>query len=134
LLGGYRCCCCFFFFAHPWVPHIRNVAWTARDAASDAAGHLRALGLTAATIGVEPLPIEAADILRSELPAATLVDVTEPLEEMRAIEREDELDAMREGPEAVVEAMLATFEASRFGGTEREIVERLRPAADAAWP
>ncbi|WP_320669471.1 Xaa-Pro peptidase family protein [Patulibacter defluvii] len=111
-----------------WVPDLALEAWTAADAARIAGARLRDAGLARGRIGVE-LPYLTADAftaLRDALPHADLVDVSHPLEELRAVKRRDELDLMRRGATAVVDAMLATFAATRVGASEREIVERLR--------
>lgn len=110
-----------------WVSEIRNVTWSATDAAREAATQIRRLagGLR---IGIEPahLPLEAARALTSALPTATLVDATEPLEELRAVKTEAEIAMIRDGSRAVVDAMLATFATTRVGETKADIAERLR--------
>jgi len=112
----------------PWTPTVANVSWTAASAAEAAADQLRERGLGRARIGVEPpyLPSDAAQALERELPHATFVDVGQALEDLRAVKSELELDLMREGATAVVDAMLATFDGVSEGMTEIEVVERLR--------
>jgi Xaa-Pro aminopeptidase len=76
-------------------------------------------------VGVELpyLPAEAAATLAPQL---ELHDATQLLETLRAVKRPHELEIVRAGSTAVVDAMLATFEASRVGESKAEIFERLR--------
>lgn len=112
----------------PWTPHVDLVGWTAVGMVTAAAERLRDAGLATARIGIEPpyLTADGLDALRAALPDATLVDVALPLEELRAVKSPRELDVMRDGAVAVVDAMLATFAAIRPGMAEAEIAERLR--------
>jgi len=111
-----------------WVPEIRHETWGSRHAGVAAAAALATRGVTAGRIAVEPpyLPSDTADALRAELPDLELVDAAELLETLRAVKRDDELQALRTGAEAVVDAMLATLAATRIGDTKAEIAERLR--------
>jgi Xaa-Pro aminopeptidase len=111
-----------------WVPSIHNTAWSTRDAAQATAGQLHSLGLARARMGIEPafLPSDAMAVLAEALPEATFVDVTFALDELRAIKSPEELQIMRAGSEAVVDAMLATFAAIDAGASTREAVECLR--------
>jgi Xaa-Pro aminopeptidase len=111
-----------------WVREIRNAAWGSEHAAQLAADALRARGYAGATVGVELpyLPADAFAALQSALPGARFVDASELLEELRAVKRPDELDLLRRGATAVVDAMLATFGAVHPGDSKRQIAERLR--------
>lgn len=111
-----------------WVPEVRHETWGSRDAGEHAAAALRERGLGAARIAIEApyLPSDAAQALQAGLPNAELVDAGEVLEALRAVKGGRELVALREGAEAVVDAMLATFTATRIGDTKAEIAERLR--------
>jgi Xaa-Pro aminopeptidase len=84
--------------------------------------------LSSGRIAVEApyLPSDAADALREGLPDAELVEAGEILEALRSVKRGQELAALRTGAEGVVDAMLATFAATRVGDTKAEIAERLR--------
>lgn len=114
--------------AAPWLEDVANVSWGTVDAAREAATRLRALGLERARIGVEPafLPVDAAATLTTELPGAEVVDAGPVLDELRAIKTPAELELMRQGAGAVVDAMLATFAAIRPGCSTREATEVLR--------
>jgi Xaa-Pro aminopeptidase len=111
----------------PWTPTVANVSWTAAHASEVAAGLMRERGGKRLRIGVE-LPYLPADALRAlelELPQAELKDAGQALEDLRAVKSEQELELMRTGAEAVVDAMLATFGQAE-GKTEAEVVELLR--------
>jgi Xaa-Pro aminopeptidase len=111
-----------------WVPAIYNVAWSTQDAARAAAQQLSSRGLARARIGVEPafLPSDAKAVLAEGLPGATFIDVSALLDDLRAVKAQRELDIMRAGSQAVVDAMLETFSATDVGTSTREVVERLR--------
>ncbi len=111
-----------------WVPQVRNAAWGSEQAATLTAEALRARGHARATVAVELpyLPADAFSALRGALPGARFVDGSELLEELRAVKRDDELELLRRGATAVVDAMLATFRAVSPGASKREIAERLR--------
>lgn len=111
-----------------WVTNVENVAWGTADAARVASRRLRKLGLERARIGIEPafLPADASAALASELPEAELIDAGLLLDELRAVKTASELDLMRRGANAVVDAMLATFAAIEPGTTTREACEVLR--------
>jgi Xaa-Pro aminopeptidase len=111
-----------------WVGDVANVSWGTVDAARAAASRLRALRLERGRIGVEPafLPADAAATLTGELPGTEIVDVGPILDELRAVKTAAELELMRRGANAVVDAMLATFAALGPGATTREAAEALR--------
>jgi Xaa-Pro aminopeptidase len=112
----------------PWVPEVANVAWGSVDAAEAAAQRIAQRGLGAGTIGIEPaaLPTDAMQALGRALPQATFADATALLDELRAVKSSAELDLIRRGSEAVVDAILATFAGLPIGATTSEAVELLR--------
>lgn len=112
----------------PWIPSLELSAWTSAHAATIAAERLEREGLGRATIAIEPpfVPSDAADALRGTLPGARFVDGGQLLEELRAVKQPHELDLMREGATAVVDAMLATFAGAQVGDTTADLAERLR--------
>ncbi|MEN3284306.1 MAG: hypothetical protein V7607_5446 [Solirubrobacteraceae bacterium] len=112
----------------PWIPTLKLKAWASDHAASLAAEQLIHRGLADATIAIERphLPTDAGERLCIELPGARFVDGGQVLEELRAVKRPDELQLLREGATAVVDAMLATFAGAAVGDTTAELAERLR--------
>jgi Xaa-Pro aminopeptidase len=111
-----------------WVPTVENVSWSSTDAARAAAKALRARGTERGRIGVELayMPADAMSVLADGLPGATFVDVGAALDELRAVKTAAELEIMRDGSRAVVEAMLATFAGVGPGTSTSGAVERLR--------
>jgi Xaa-Pro aminopeptidase len=111
-----------------WPQRIATVSWTARESARVAAELLKSAGLVAPRIALEfeLWPTAAWETLRTELPAATFVDATEILEELRAVKTEVELNHLRNAAAGIVDSMLATFQWVRPGVTETEIVQQLR--------
>jgi Xaa-Pro aminopeptidase len=111
-----------------WPQRIATVSWTARESARVAAELLKSAGLVAPRIALEfeLWPTAAWETLRTELPAATFVDATEILEELRAVKTEVELNHLRNAAAGIVDSMLATFQWVRPGVTEMEIVQQLR--------
>jgi Xaa-Pro aminopeptidase len=112
----------------PWVPSLQLAAWTSSQAAGIAAERLRREGFDRATIAIEPpyVPSDAAERLRAELVGASFIDGGQLLEDLRAVKQPHELELMRQGATAVVDAMLATFAEARAGMTTGELAERLR--------
>ncbi|HEX7292138.1 MAG TPA: Xaa-Pro peptidase family protein [Conexibacter sp.] len=112
----------------PWVPSLELSAWTGAQAAEIAARRLQREGFGRATIAIEPphVPSDAIDRLRAELPAARLMDGGQLLEDLRAVKQPHELELLRAGATAVVDAMLATFAGAAAGITTGELAERLR--------
>jgi Xaa-Pro aminopeptidase len=108
---------------------IAETSWmTSVEAMQSAVSHIGKMGVPAARIGVEMpfLPLDAADVLRSAFADSRLIDVTMPLERLRARKTADELLLLKEASERVVAAMQATFAASRPGMTKHDVVGRLR--------
>jgi Xaa-Pro aminopeptidase len=111
-----------------WPERIATVSWDARESARVAAEFLKSAGLVAPRIALEfeLWPVAAWEILRTELPAATFIDATEILEELRAVKTEVELNHLRNAAAGIVDSMLATFHWVRPGATETQIVQQLR--------
>ncbi|MEX2479833.1 MAG: Xaa-Pro peptidase family protein [Gammaproteobacteria bacterium] len=111
-----------------WTPEVHLKSWGTEDAAAQAAGHLKALGLARARIGVEPsfLPYDALQILQQELGSPTLVNATPMLERMRAVKTPQELHNLRRASELVTDSMLAVVASHGEGATKAEMMEALR--------
>ncbi len=111
-----------------WCPTVETTCWGTLDAVDRAIKSVRRLAGTAATIGAEFafLPMDAGDVLRTELTGRRLVDAHLPLERLRAIKTTDELRLMRKASEGVVHAMMATFAQVRPGQTKQDLVESMR--------
>jgi Xaa-Pro aminopeptidase len=109
-----------------WVPDVRNVAWGADQTAAEVVAWCADRLPAGARVGVELpyLPAQAHAVLAAG--GLELRDATELLETLRAVKRPHELELVRRGATAVVDAMLATFDATRTGETKAEIFERLR--------
>ena len=111
-----------------WLPGVQTKCWGTLDAAARAADHVEALGLAGGRIGVEMafLPADAHLALQAALPRATLVDALFPLERLRAVKTQAELDLLRLASEKVVASMLAVMEKHGAGTTKRALVDALR--------
>ena len=111
-----------------WPERVATVSWSARESARVATEYLKSAGLVAPRIALEfeHWPVAAWEVLRTELPAATFIDATEILEELRAVKTEAELNLLRKAAAGIVDSMLATFQWVRPGVTEAEIVQQLR--------
>jgi Xaa-Pro aminopeptidase len=112
----------------PWVPTIEHRSWSTTSAAECAARLLVARGVGRGRIAVEPafLPSDAMQVLTATLPDASFVDGGALLDELRAVKTAAELDIMRAGSQAVVDAMLATFAGLPTGASTADAAERLR--------
>jgi Xaa-Pro aminopeptidase len=109
-----------------WAPDVRNSSWGSQQTAEQLVGWCLARVGTGGRVGVE-LPYLPADAYRTLVAAGLLLeDGTELLEALRAIKRPDELELVRRGAGAVVDAMLATFSSTRSGDSKRDVFERLR--------
>ncbi|MBX3572387.1 MAG: aminopeptidase P family protein [Mesorhizobium sp.] len=111
-----------------WTPSVFANCWGSVDAATQAAAHLKSIGLARARIGLEPafVPHDAWAALQAALPDATLIDATGMLERLRAIKTPEELAKLRVASELITDSMLAVFAAMREGSSKGDIVERLR--------
>jgi Xaa-Pro aminopeptidase len=111
-----------------WVPQCETVAWTAAQAAARAAELIAQRAGVTARVGVETpyLTADAYAELRQSLSQARIEDAVLVLDELRTIKRPAELDAMRAGADAVVDAMLAVFADLQAGQSKADVAERLR--------
>ena len=103
------------------------------EVAAKAAALLRTRDLAAGTIAVELpfLPADAFTVLRRELPAATFIDATPILAEVRAVKRPDELERLAAAHRGVAEAIRATFAAARADDTMRAVAETMERNIEA---
>lgn len=110
-----------------WVGDVKNSAWSTVDAAREVASLLVARGLNASTIGIERAWIseDAATTLASELPQAKFVDGAQLFESLRAVKRPEELTALRQASEAIVDSMLQVIKGASRGITTAELEHRL---------
>lgn len=108
-----------------WVAETRNVSWGAGQTAECALEWARSRLPVGARLGVELpyLPAEAYLVLAQ---GPELHDATVLLETLRAVKRPHELEIVRWGSTAVVDAMLATFAESHVGESKSQIVQCLR--------
>jgi Xaa-Pro dipeptidase len=108
-----------------WVPRGPSMS---EDAATVAARALRAGGHATATVAIESsfLPADAYDALRRELPAATFVNGTALLGELRAIKQPRELESLRQVHRLTAEVIRQVFDESGAADTTREISARIR--------
>jgi Xaa-Pro aminopeptidase len=111
-----------------WPPETDTSAGSSLAAMQKAISHVRRLGATHRTIGVEfPfLPFDAANLLRGAFPESTVTDALFILERLRARKTPAELDLLRHASESVVESMKAVIANHGAGATKRELVEALR--------
>jgi Xaa-Pro aminopeptidase len=114
----------------PWVPAALASSWTTTEAAGTAADLLRDRVGRSRRIGVELpfLPADAMPVLARGLDGAEFVDAIELLDELRAVKRQDELEKLRFGATAVVEAMLEVFERLDPAQSKLAVAEALRCA------
>jgi Xaa-Pro aminopeptidase len=110
-----------------WVGETINAIWTTDRLGLAAADRIRGLGLEQATIALELpfLPADAYLALIESLPRARIVDAVPILEYLRAVKLPHELALMSEASNAIVDAMLATFQGARPGITTRELAALL---------
>ena len=111
-----------------WIPNIVTRSWTSVDSATRAAEFIHKSGMNCRRIAVELsfIPADALDTLRRELPDTEFVEALPILEELRAIKTKQELEYLKTGAAAIVEATLAAFQRAAPGITEAELVEQLR--------
>lgn len=111
--------------AAPWIADVRRVSWSATSSGEELVRWAARLPRSA-TVGVELayLPTEAYACFAAR--GITLLDAGEALEELRAVKRPHELERVRRGANAVVDAMLATLRGAEAGDAQARIAERLR--------
>lgn len=110
-----------------WAPDFVP-SWYGHSAMQTAVDHLKRLGLASGRIGIEPafLGVDAADVLRKELPGAKIVDALIPLERFRAVKSPKELEYVRAASDKVVDSMLTVIAEHGPGASTRELTEALR--------
>lgn len=113
--------------AAPWIARLVEALRGTASAAAVAAEAVQRLGLDHGRIGVELpfLPADAYLELRRALPAATFVDATPVLEELRAVKTAAELARLRHLYARLAEAIAAGFCAGAAGITTAEMARRL---------
>ncbi len=109
------------------APSIETASRSSGDAMRRAIGHIQGAGKKL-KIGVERafLPVDAENVLREGLPSAEIVDAILPLERLRAVKSEAELELLRKASDGVVDSMLTVIAAHGPGTTKRELAEALR--------
>jgi Xaa-Pro aminopeptidase len=128
-----------FYIGHPaeagqqqdepiWPTTIYNEALTSEQTAETAARVINKLGLGRGTIGLEMpfLPADAFARLRQLLPHASFINAVEILEDLRAIKQPNELQAIKEASEAIVDSILSTLKRTQPGITTYQIADILR--------
>jgi Xaa-Pro aminopeptidase len=110
-----------------WSPEF-TPAWYGPHSMKAAVDHLKKLGLESARIGVERafIPADTEELLRAELPNATIVDALIPLERLRAVKTPQELEYLRTASDRVVESMMAVIADHGPGSTTRELADALK--------
>ena len=110
-----------------WVPTVVIRARGSRDAMALAVEHIRSLGKVG-SIGVERafLPADAEAVLRDSMDGVKIVEASSPLERLRAVKTQQELELIRQASERVVDAMLAVIAGHGPGATKNELVQALR--------
>ena len=114
---------------HPfWVPNFHPVTWGRVDSMQRAIAHLKSVGLTSGSVGVEPsfLPMDSHNVLKETLPDVTVQDATGVMERLRAVKSPAALALLKQASTQITDAMQATISASHAGHTKAEIIERLR--------
>ncbi|AWL91027.1 MULTISPECIES: M24 family metallopeptidase [Bradyrhizobium] len=113
-----------------WLPAVVFGSSTSVEAMTLALKHIKTMATPALRIGVEAsfLPLDAADVLRTELPHCQLVEAMRPLEKLRSIKTAGELEILREASERVVASMMEAASQTGLGQSKREIIDRLRQA------
>ncbi len=112
-----------------WTPALDLTSLTPAETMQRAAKHIRALG-GVRHVGVEGdfLPVSGASALQEGLGNIDIGDAFLPLERLRAIKTQQEIDYLRMASEKVVESMMVAFAACVPGGSKAEIVDILRCA------
>jgi Xaa-Pro aminopeptidase len=111
-----------------WAGTVLAAASGSAEAMGVAIGHLRRVGVSPRTIGVEMgfLPADAYLALRDAFPDAKIVDAHRPLERLRSVKTPAELARLRDASDRVVDAMLAVIGSHGPGTTKRELEAALR--------
>jgi Xaa-Pro aminopeptidase len=111
-----------------WVPTFSGSARGSTDGMDAAIERLTSLAPKAKRIGIERafLPSDAESALRKGIPQAQFVEAQLPLERLRAVKTEQELECLRRASDLVVDSMLAVIGRAQSGATKHELVEALR--------
>ncbi len=101
------------------VSFVKDVRWGGPDTAATVAEDLKRRGLAGQRIGLAgPLPWQRYETLRRALPAATLVDATAALQQLRLVKSAEELAFLRRGAALSDRAVEALEREARPGLTE----------------
>ena len=111
-----------------WVPTVLPAASGSREAMEVAVEHVRKLGLSAPSLGIEGpfLPADAFQVMRDAFPDSRLVEAHRALELLRSVKTPDELELLREASERVVASMLAVIGSHGPGTTKRALEAALQ--------
>jgi Xaa-Pro dipeptidase len=104
------------------VASINDVRWGGPDTAVAVATNIQERGLAAQRIGiVGMIPVQRYETLQKALPAATLVDFTRQLLQLRLVKSAEELAFLRKGAELSDRAIAALEREVRPGMTEYQL-------------
>jgi Xaa-Pro aminopeptidase len=109
-----------------WPPVVETKTWSSTDAIQLAVDHIKKIGGSSSTIGVEKafVPMDAGQLLHDN--GYRISDAAFVLERLRLIKTADELNLLREASERVVQSMAATFDYCLPGMTKNDLVAKLR--------
>ena len=110
------------------VPEIQSASSGTEDAMRRASRIVGRNGKSPKRIGVERafLPADAESVLREAFPDAEIVDALIPLERLRAVKSQPELERLRKASDGVIDSMLAVIVSHGPGTTKKELAEALR--------
>lgn len=111
-----------------WPPVVQTSTWSSTDAVRLAVEHIKKIGGSSSTVGVEKsfLPMDGGQLLHDNLAGCRIAEANFVLERLRLIKSPEELNLLRESSERVVQSMAATFEYAAAGMTKNDLVEKLR--------
>jgi Xaa-Pro aminopeptidase len=111
-----------------WVPRVDFQSYGSVDVMERAVAHIRAMGISPSSIGVERsfLPANAEEVLRAAFADARIVEAHYALEGLRSIKTPGELTILREASERIEASMVATFAQTRPGMTKHDLINLLR--------
>jgi Xaa-Pro aminopeptidase len=111
-----------------WVSRVVTKSWGTLDAIGDAVKVIKSAVANPKTVGIESafLPADAYQALIAEFPDTCFVDALVPLERLRAVKTQSELDLLKEASERVVASMLAAFANHRPGASKSELIQSLK--------
>lgn len=110
-----------------WMTNLSFANMTVEQYAASAVASLKPFGRAIRRLGVETdfLLHKAYTAVREGLPEAEIVDAYFMLELLRAVKTTEELAALRDASDKVVDSMRATFRQHGVGSTKRAIVDTL---------